>query len=88
MEEAAQAERVLVMDSGRVVMDDTPRVIFNRVEELRLLRLDVPHITALAYLLRKNGLPVSNNVFTIEDFINDEAILNKLNLRRAHAAIN
>jgi energy-coupling factor transport system ATP-binding protein len=85
MEEAAQANRVLVMDKGSVVMDDAPRVIFNRVDELRALRLDVPHITALAHLLRKKGIPVSECVLTVEDFINDEAIKQKFNLRRTHA---
>jgi energy-coupling factor transport system ATP-binding protein len=88
MEEAAQANRVLVMDNGSVVMDDAPRVIFNRVEELRALRLDVPHITALARLLRQKGIRVSEEVLTIEDFINDDVIRHKFNLRSAHGTDN
>ena len=58
MEEAVDADRVVVMDGGRVVMDGTPREIFSRVEELKALRLDVPQITELAYELRKAGMPV------------------------------
>jgi energy-coupling factor transport system ATP-binding protein len=88
MEEAAKAQRVLVMDNGRVVMDDIPRIIFNRVDELKKLRLDVPHITALAHILRKNGILVSEKVLTIEDFLEDSEVKHKFNLWRTHAAIN
>ena len=49
MEEVINADRVIVMDDGRVVMDGTPREIFSRVEELKSYRLDVPQVTELAY---------------------------------------
>ena len=54
MEEVIHADRVIVMDDGRVVMDGTPREIFSRVEELKSYRLDVPQVTELAYELQKN----------------------------------
>ena len=55
MEEVIHADRVIVMDDGRVVMDGTPREIFSRVEELKPYRLDVPQVTELAYELQKDG---------------------------------
>ena len=56
MEEVVFADRVFVMDSGRLVMQGTPREIFSEVEKLKELRLDVPQVTLLAYELRKNGV--------------------------------
>lgn len=55
MDEAAQADRVVVMDSGRVILDDTPSEVFSHVEKLREVGLDVPQSTQLMYLLRENG---------------------------------
>ena len=48
MEEVVDADRVIVMDQGNVVMEGTPREIFSRVEELKKYRLDVPQVTLLA----------------------------------------
>lgn len=67
MEEAAQAQRVLVMDRGKILMDGEPHKIFSRVDELRACALDVPQVTELMYDLRKNGLPVSQEVLTEEE---------------------
>ncbi|MGN0639025.1 MAG: energy-coupling factor transporter ATPase [Huintestinicola sp.] len=55
MDEAAQADRVVVMDGGKVILDDTPSEVFSHVEKLREVGLDVPQSTQLMYLLRKNG---------------------------------
>ena len=55
MDEAAQADRVVVMDSGRVILDNTPSEVFSHVEKLREVGLDVPQSTQLMYLLRENG---------------------------------
>ena len=57
MEEVIDADRVFVMDEGKVVMEGTPRQIFSRVEELKQLRLDVPQVTELAYELSRSGVP-------------------------------
>lgn len=55
MDEAAQADRVVVMDGGKVILDDTPFEVFSHVEKLREVGLDVPQSTQLMYLLRENG---------------------------------
>ena len=64
MEEAARADRVVVMDQGRIVMEGTPREIFARVEELRALRLAVPESTALAYELNAAGMKLPADILT------------------------
>ena len=68
MEEVTAADRVLVMDKGKVVMSGTPREIFSRVEELKNLRLTVPHITELAYELKKEGVPLPDGILTRQEF--------------------
>lgn len=62
MDEAAQADRVVVMDKGSVLMDDIPRKIFARADELRAVGLDVPQVTELCGKLRKNGVNISEEI--------------------------
>ncbi len=69
MEEAAQADRVVVMDEGKVLLDGTPREVFSQVETLREVALDVPQPTDLCDCLRKAGLPLRADVLTEEDCI-------------------
>ena len=69
MEEAAKADRVVVMDGGSVVMDGTPREVFARVEELRALQLDVPQPTELCWMLRQQGIPLPPDVLTVDECI-------------------
>ncbi|MDD6571297.1 MAG: energy-coupling factor transporter ATPase [Thermoflexaceae bacterium] len=69
MDEVVDADRVIVMDGGSVVMDGTPREIFSDVERLKELRLDVPQVTQLAYELKKNGVPLSDGILTIEELV-------------------
>ncbi len=69
MEEAAKANRVLVMHDGKIVMDGTPKETFSQVEQMRELELDVPQVTELAYLLHKEGLHFSPDLLTIDDFV-------------------
>lgn len=59
MDEAAQADRVVVMDKGKIIMDDVPRKVFSREEELEAVGLDVPQVTELANKLRKGGVDIS-----------------------------
>jgi len=75
MEEAAQANRIIAMSAGRVMLDDTPRNIFRQVDKMNELGLGVPQVTALAHNLRKNGINVSDSILTIEEFLNDKAII-------------
>ena len=67
MEEAAQADRVVVMSGGKVSMEGTPAEVFARVDELRALRLDVPHMAALAHVLRQKGIPLKEGILTAEE---------------------
>lgn len=69
MEEVIHADRVIVMDDGRVVLDGTPREIFSRVEELKSYRLDVPQVTELAYELQKNGVDLPDGILTLEELM-------------------
>ena len=62
MDEAVQADRVVVMNDGRTVLDGTPREVFSDVEKIKSLGLDVPQATELAYKLHKSGFPVDYNV--------------------------
>ena len=71
MEEAAQAERVIVMDSGKIIMDDAPKKIFSQVERLMKVGLDVPQVTQLAYELKKEGIDISLEVLTEEDMLKE-----------------
>ena len=71
MDEAAQAERVVVMDGGRIIMDDVPQKIFSHVEKLTEVGLDVPQVTQLAYELKKEGIDISLEVLTEEDCLNE-----------------
>ena len=67
MEEAALADRILVVSDGRVVMEGTPREIFVRLEQLRSLALDVPEMTHLADLLRRGGVDVPADILTVKE---------------------
>lgn len=69
MEEAVEADRVVVMDQGKVVMTGTPREVFSRVEELKHLGLDVPPMTELSYLLRKDGIDVPQDTLTVDEMV-------------------
>lgn len=69
MEEVIGADRVIVMDDGRVVMDGTPREIFSRVEELKSYRLDVPQVTELAYELQKAGVKLPDGILNLDELM-------------------
>lgn len=67
MEEAAMADRVAVMDQGRLIMEGAPRDVFSREEEVREMGLDVPEMAYLAGLLRKKGLKLPEGIMTIDE---------------------
>lgn len=71
MEEVIYADKVFVMDQGKVVMQGTPREIFSKVEELQKLRLAVPQVTQLAYELQKSGLPIKSGILTVEELVEE-----------------
>lgn len=71
MEEVIDADRVYVMDAGKVVMSGTPKAVFSRVEELKKLRLDVPQVTELAFELKKSGIPLRDGILTREELVQE-----------------
>jgi len=71
MEEIIHADRVFVMDKGRVAMEGTPKEIFSQVHQLKKLRLDVPQVTLLAYELQKRGVQLPNGILTTEELVQE-----------------
>ena len=73
MEEVIDADRVVVMDGGHVVMDGTPKEVFSRVNELKKYRLDVPQVTELADELKQAGMELPDGILTIEELVEELA---------------
>ena len=69
MEEVIYADKVYVMDEGKVVMQGDPKSVFSQVDRLRELRLDVPQVTELAYELKKSGIPLSDGILTMDELV-------------------
>ena len=69
MDEVVHADKVYVMDDGKIVLSGTPREVFSQVEYLKQLRLDVPQVTELAYELRQSGVDVPEGILTIEELV-------------------
>ncbi|MDE5853577.1 MAG: energy-coupling factor transporter ATPase [Ruminococcus sp.] len=69
MDEAAQCGRVVVMDKGMVVLDDTPRAVFSHVDKIKKIGLDVPQVTELAWELQKAGYNISSEIITEQECI-------------------
>ena len=67
MEEAAQADRVLVVTNGEIRLSGKPSEVFDRVDEMKEMHLDVPHMTALAGELRAAGMPLKNGILTVDE---------------------
>jgi energy-coupling factor transporter ATPase len=77
MEEVIRADKVFVMDNGKIVMQGTPREIFSQVERLKQLRLDVPQVTLLAHRLREKGLDLPEGILTIGELTEELEKLKK-----------
>ena len=84
MEEAVDADRIVVMDGGKVVMDGKPREIFSRVEELKALSLCVPQVTELAYELKQAGLNLPDGILTREELVQYLAPMLRARRQAAH----
>lgn len=67
MDEAVKAKRVIVLDSGRILVDDVPKNVFKNVELLKSAGLDVPQVTMLAHKLRENGINIADDVLTVDE---------------------
>lgn len=69
MDEAAQADRVIVMDEGKTILEGTPRDVFANVEKMKNLGLDVPQVTELAYELKKSGISIDTNILNVDEMV-------------------
>lgn len=69
MDEVTYADKVIVMNQGKVVMQGKPREIFSKVDEIKSYRLDVPQVTELAFELKKAGLDLPEGVLTVEELV-------------------
>lgn len=69
MDEVIDADRVFVMDQGKVIMNDNPREVFQRVEELKACGLEIPYATELAYQLRCEGVNLPKDILTREELV-------------------
>ena len=69
MEEVVDADKIFVMDHGKVVMEGTPKEIFSRVDELKSYRLDVPQVTMLADALIQKGVPLPKGILRREELV-------------------
>lgn len=69
MEEVVDADKVIVMDGGQIVMEGTPVEVFSQVEVLKKYRLDVPQVTMLAYELQKKGLDIPSGILKMEELV-------------------
>jgi len=69
MEEAVQGDRIVVMEEGKIIIDDTPRNVFRNVELLKSIGLDVPQVTELAHELIKEGVPLKEGILNIEEMV-------------------
>lgn len=71
MEEAVEADRIIVMDDGKIITEGFPRDIFKNVEKMKSIGLDVPQMTELAYELRKNHMDIRADILTIDEMVNE-----------------
>ncbi len=69
MDEVVEADSVIVMNKGEIALEGTPKQIFSQVELLQQYRLDVPQVTLLAHELRKRGLPIPEDIITVEELV-------------------
>ena len=71
MDEAAQADRIIVMDGGNIMMEGTPREIFPQVERMKKIGLDVPQVTELAFELKKAGIDINEKILNVDEMVNE-----------------
>lgn len=71
MEEAVEANRIVVMDEGKVMMEGTPKDIFSKVNKMKTIGLDVPQMTELSYELKNSGLNIREDILTIDEMVDE-----------------
>lgn len=70
MEEAENADRVIIMNDGEIIDDGTPKSVFRNVQKLKEVGLDVPQTTELLYALKQNGFDIDTNIISIDETVN------------------
>ena len=70
MDEAVEADRILVMEKGKLVLEGKPKEVFSQVDRIKELGLDIPQVTELAHELRKEGIDIPNDILSIEELVN------------------
>lgn len=70
MDEAVGADRVIVMEQGKMLLEGTPKQVFSQVERLQDMGLDVPQVTLIAHELRKEGIDISEEIITVDELVN------------------
>ncbi|MGL5150336.1 MAG: energy-coupling factor transporter ATPase [Clostridium sp.] len=71
MDEAVEADRVIVMDNGKMVMEGNPKQVFSQVEHMKKIGLDVPQVTELAYELNKKGYKINKEVLNVNEMVEE-----------------
>jgi energy-coupling factor transport system ATP-binding protein len=70
MNEAVNADKIFVMDKGKLVLQGTPKEVFSKVEEIKSIGLEVPQVTELAYMLKTKGLDIDDGILTVDELLN------------------
>ena len=70
MDEAAEADRVLVMDDGKIILEGNPREVFSNVKQMKEIGLDVPQVTELCYELKNNSIDIDTNILNVDEMVN------------------
>lgn len=70
MDEAAEADRVIVMDEGKIILEGIPRDVFSKVETMKNIGLDVPQVTELCYELQKAGIDITTKILNVDEMVN------------------
>lgn len=70
MEEAIEADRIVVMDEGKIIIEGTPKEVFSKVPTMKKIGLDVPQVTELSYQLRQSGVDIKSDILSIDEMVN------------------
>ena len=71
MEEAVEADRVIVMEKGRKILEGTAREVFSKIELLKSIGLDVPYMAELSHDLKQEGIAIKENILTVDEMVNE-----------------
>lgn len=70
MDEAAEADRIIVMDEGKIILEGKPREVFSKVQTMKDIGLDVPQVTEICYELQKYGIDIDTNILNVDEMVN------------------